>query len=215
MADQSVRLPVSHSHLSQAQMCRDEEVTANRSASTTITEPKDFSLMEKVSFNDLLQEWCAARPNSGDNSQVLTAKLRESFFERFFYLWDSTDDMVVMPTLHEKNIRETAEFVRFKDGITKAKAIESAIVNWDKYERARVDKFNSDLIIALARMRIVQFAQDGTESPPTIPQELRINGRTLKCQLISDDFEEHYNIVKAVHNGLKARKIGRPHHIII
>lgn len=200
-------------------------------------------------------------------------------FDKVFYLWNSDDDIVVMPTLHEKKIQETsvpvgyfvenlpitpskrkrgqtfqtnphrmaqaaaymsakfesnsegkdfklcwkdkggltvgAEFVRFKEGVTKAQAIESTIVNWDKCERARVEKYNTELIIALARMRIVRFAREGTALPPYIPQELRVNNRTIKCNLISDEFEEHYNIIKAVHGGLKGRKIGRPNHMII
>ncbi|KAI1026281.1 hypothetical protein LB504_011298 [Fusarium proliferatum] len=205
--------------------------------------------------------------------------MRDLFFEKVFFAWNSDDNMIAMPVLNVKKLKETsvaagyfiknlpvtqskqkqgqdfqtnphrmanasaylnvsfeansqgkefkycwkdeggltvsAEFVRYKDGYTKATAIEAAIVNWDKCERARVDRYNSELIIALARMRTVRFARDGTANAPAIPQELRINGRTLKCQLISDDFEEHADIVEAVRSGLKARKIGRRHHVII
>ncbi|RKK87723.1 hypothetical protein BFJ69_g475 [Fusarium oxysporum] len=115
----------------------------------------------------------------------------------------------------EGGLNVSSEFVKLKEGFTKAKAIEAAIVNWDKCERARVEKFNTELVIALARMRIVRFAREGTAQPPYIPQELRVNNRTIKCNLISDEFEEHYNIIKAVHEGLKGRKIGRPNHMII
>ncbi|SCO83850.1 uncharacterized protein FRV6_07977 [Fusarium oxysporum] len=115
----------------------------------------------------------------------------------------------------EGGLAVSSEFVRFKEGVTKAQAVEAAIVNWDKCERARVEKFNTELIIALARMRFVRFAREGTARPPYSPQELRVNNRTIKCNLISDEFEEHYNIMKAVHEGLKGRKIGRPNHMII
>ncbi|KAI1036583.1 hypothetical protein LB503_003021 [Fusarium chuoi] len=72
-----------------------------------------------------------------------------------------------------------SEFVKFKDGFTKATAIEAAIVNWDKCERARVEKYNTELIIALARMQIVRFAKAGTQDFPYIPQDLRVNDRTI------------------------------------
>ncbi|KAI1045519.1 hypothetical protein LB505_008706 [Fusarium chuoi] len=281
MPPQSTSTPASDAAapLTQAQILADAEITPDRPAKTTITEARGFSLLEKTSFSDLLQEYCDTRPPTGDDSLVFTAELQNSFFEKVFQYWDSDDELVVMPTLLQKKIQQTsarvgyftqtlpvtpskrkrgqnfqtnphrmanadaymnvsfeansqgkefkycwkdeggltvsAEFVRYKDGYTKATAIEAAIVNWDKCERARVDRYNSELIIALARMRTVRFARDGTANAPAIPQELRINGRTLKCQLISDDFEEHADIVQAVRSGLKARKIGRRHHVII
>ncbi|CVK89640.1 uncharacterized protein FMAN_04191 [Fusarium mangiferae] len=178
--------------------------------------------------------------------------MRDLFFEKVFFAWNSDDNMIAMPVLNVKKLKETsvaagyfiknlpvtpskqkqgqdfqtnphrmanasaylnkdesgltvsAEFVRFKDGYTMAKAIDAAIVNWDMRERTRVDEYNSELIISLARMHTVRFAKDGTDHPPHIPHELQVNNRTLKCQLISDDFEEHYNMVKAVENGLSS-----------
>ncbi|PNP83181.1 hypothetical protein FNYG_03503 [Fusarium nygamai] len=176
---------------------------ANRAANSIITGPEDLSEQEKYSFHDFLQEWCNARPISGTTAQVISDKMRESFFEKgkgFKTCWRDEGGLTV-----------SSEFVRFKDGVTKAKAIETAIVNLDKCERAPVDRYNSELIIALARMRIVRFAKEGTGNPRHIP----LNQRTLKCQLISDDFEEHYTITREIHDRLKARKIGRAYDVTI
>lgn len=86
MSPQSTPAPDAAAHLTQAQTLDDADVTPNRRASTTITEAKGFSLLEKASFSDLLQEYCATRLATGNNSLVLTAKLQGSFFERVFYL---------------------------------------------------------------------------------------------------------------------------------
>lgn len=110
----------------------------------------------------------------------------------------------------EGGLTVSSEFVKLKEGFTKAKAIEAAIVNWDKCERARVEKFNTELIIALARMRIVRFAREETANPLYVPQDLRVNNRTIKCDLISDEFEAFKDMVNAVSERLKKKKIGRP-----
>ncbi|EXL62706.1 hypothetical protein FOCG_01211 [Fusarium oxysporum f. sp. radicis-lycopersici 26381] len=106
------------------------------------------------------------------------------------------------------------EYVKLKDGMTKAKAIEGAIINWDRNERSRVEEYNTKLIIALARMRIVRFAEAGTNAFPHIPQDLRVNNRTLQCKLISDEFDEFFNMMKAVHEGLSQSKLGAPKHMM-
>ncbi|KAF4332686.1 hypothetical protein FBEOM_13524 [Fusarium beomiforme] len=105
-----------------------------------------------------------------------------------------------------------ARYAKLNEGMTKAQAIESAILNWDKNERLIVDKYNTKLIIALARMRIVRFAKEGTNNFPYIPQDLRVNDCTLQCQLASDEFEEYYGDIKKVHENLKRRKVGAPSH---
>ncbi|KAF5970708.1 hypothetical protein FBULB1_9587 [Fusarium bulbicola] len=108
----------------------------------------------------------------------------------------------------------SSKFVKFKDGVTKPKAIETATINWDKREMARVEEYNTKLIIALARMRIVRFAKVGTEHPPYIPQDLWVNNRTLKCQLMSDEFEEVVKTVEAVCEGFSRSKVGAPSHMM-
>ncbi|KAF5561771.1 hypothetical protein FPHYL_6024 [Fusarium phyllophilum] len=259
--------PNAAARLTQAQILADVDVTPNRTTKTTITEAKEFSLLEKARniVPRLLPTGIKTREQERRSTTVL-------------YLWDSDDGMITMPVLNDKKLKETSvaagyfitnlpvtpsnrkrgqtfqtnpqrmarcpaymsvkfepnsegkdfriswrdegcltvstEFARLKEGKTKAKAIETAIVNWDKCERARAEKYNTELIIALARMHTVRFAKEGTGHPPHIPYGLQVNQRRLKCQSISDDFEEHYTITKEIHDRLKARKIGRRHHII-
>ncbi|KAF4426085.1 hypothetical protein FACUT_9937 [Fusarium acutatum] len=108
MPAQSTPVPASAAHLTQAQVLDDANVTPNRSANTTITEAKGFSLLEKASFGDLLQEYCATRPATGNNSLVLAAKLQESFFDRVFHLWDSNETFVPLPQLLPKKLHQTS-----------------------------------------------------------------------------------------------------------
>ncbi|KAF4426084.1 hypothetical protein FACUT_9936 [Fusarium acutatum] len=110
----------------------------------------------------------------------------------------------------EGGLTVSSEFVRFKDGMSRAQAVELAIVNWDKCERAQVDKYNSEFIIALARMHTVRFAKDGTSHPLYIPHELQVNSRTLKCKLISDEFEAYKGMINTISQRLQKTKLGRP-----
>ncbi|CVK93246.1 hypothetical protein FPRO06_02921 [Fusarium proliferatum] len=252
-----------------------EERAANRAANATIFGAGELSEQERYSFHDLLHEWCNARPLSGINAQAITDPMRESFFEKVFFAWDSDDSMIMMPVLSAKKLQETSvatgyftenlpvtpakrkrgqnfqtnpqrmancpaymsvkfepnsegkdfkiswkdeggstvssEFVRFNTGMSKDEAVELAITNWDKHERTRVHKYNTELIIALARMRIVRFARDGTANPLYIPQDLRVNNRTIKCNLISDEFDAFKDMIVAVSERLNKKKIGRPY----
>ncbi|EMT65133.1 hypothetical protein NOF04DRAFT_12400 [Fusarium oxysporum II5] len=231
-----------------------------------------------MSFNELLQEWCNARPATVRHTQVISSALRKSFFERVFQLWDSNETFVSLPELLPKKLRQTSyeaglfkanlpvtpskrkrgttkqdndhrmasapaflsvefsseaegrefrlvwkdggstkvpvEYVKLIDGMTKAKAIEGAIMNWDRNERARVEEYNTKLIIALARMRIIRFAKAGTHAFPYIPQDLRVNNRTIQCKLITDEFDEFFQMMKAVHEGLSRSKLGAPNHMM-
>ncbi|WKT43257.1 hypothetical protein QSH57_008093 [Fusarium oxysporum f. sp. vasinfectum] len=245
--------PPSRDLFTAVHMAADTELVASRAAGQSTVSEAGFTLLEKISFNDLLQEWCNTRPATARHNQVISSALRKSFFERFFQLWDSNDTFVSLPQLPPKSyakpptkldfLRPTypsphpsasrqrggefclvwkdggstkvpVEYVKYKEGMAKAMAIEGAITNWDRNERARAENFNTKLIIALARMRIVRFAKAGTQDFPYIPQELRVNNRTIQCKLISDEFEEFFNVMKAVHEGLSRSKVGAPNHMM-
>ncbi|CAJ0554128.1 Ff.00g126400.m01.CDS01 [Fusarium sp. VM40] len=83
-----------------------------------------------------------------------------------------------------------SKFVRLAEGLTMEKAIEKAILNWDARERKLVQQYNTDMVIALARRRIREFSRAGTAALPYVPSELEINGRLIKCDLISDGMHE-------------------------
>ncbi|KAG7435334.1 hypothetical protein Forpi1262_v002658 [Fusarium oxysporum f. sp. raphani] len=236
----------------------DTNVCARRAAGVPAHREGDFTWLEKISFNDLLQEWCNARPESQGHTQVMSMELRKSFFNRVFKYWSSDEDLVSFPTLPAKKREDTSrkrgqdkqtnknrlangqawlsvrfdadeneikfvwrdfhgseassKFVQLNPGLTKAAAMEKAIVNWDTRERERVETYNTALIVALARMRILRFVAAGTALPPYIPHELQVNERLLKCSLISDKFEEHYTVYNLIHQGLAGRRIGNPSH---
>ncbi|KAF5558836.1 hypothetical protein FNAPI_4926 [Fusarium napiforme] len=111
----------------------------------------------------------------------------------------------------EGGLTVSLEFVRFDPEMSKVEAVEWAIINWDKHERARVHKYNTELIIALACMRTVRFVCDGTANPLYIPQDLRVNDRTIKCNLISDEFDAFKDMIVAVSERLNKKKIGHPY----
>jgi hypothetical protein len=81
---------------------------ANRAANSIIAGPGDLSEQEKHSFYDLLQAWCNARSFSGTTAQVISDKMRESFFEKMFSFWDSDDHMITMPVLNVKKLKATS-----------------------------------------------------------------------------------------------------------
>ncbi|KIL91087.1 hypothetical protein FAVG1_05784 [Fusarium avenaceum] len=87
-----------------------------------------------------------------------------------------------------------SKFVRLAEGSTMEKAIQKAIkkaiLNWDAWECELVQQNNTEMVIALARRRIREFSRAGTAAPPYVPSELEINGRLIKCDLISDGMHE-------------------------
>ncbi|KAI6766360.1 hypothetical protein HG530_007430 [Fusarium avenaceum] len=83
-----------------------------------------------------------------------------------------------------------SKFVRLAEGLTMEKAIEKAILNWDAWEHKLVQQYNAEMVIAMARSRIREFSRAGTAAPPYVPSELEINGRLIKCDLISDGMHE-------------------------
>ncbi|KAF9771451.1 hypothetical protein IL306_010917 [Fusarium sp. DS 682] len=100
------------------QRAADTEVTASRVAGEIILSASSLTLLEKLSFNDLLQEWCIARPSSVGKSQVISAALQQSFFERVFNLWDSDDEHVSFPVLVPKKLSQTSTPIgTFKDNL--------------------------------------------------------------------------------------------------
>ncbi|KAF5593657.1 hypothetical protein FPCIR_5173 [Fusarium pseudocircinatum] len=81
---------------------------AHRAANIIIAGPEDLSEQGKYSFHDLLQEWCNARPISGITAQVISDKMRESFFEKMFSVRGSDDQRITMPVLNVKKLKETS-----------------------------------------------------------------------------------------------------------
>ncbi|KAM5514205.1 hypothetical protein FOXYSP1_05171 [Fusarium oxysporum f. sp. phaseoli] len=248
-------LAQTHTHSSTVHMAADTELVASRAAGQSTVSEAGFTLLEKISFNDLLQEWCNTRPATDSNDtfvslpQLPPKKLRQTSYEAGLF----KANLPVTPSKRKREITKQdydhrmagkpaflsvefsseaeggefclvwkdggstkvpVEYVKYKEGMAKAMAIEGAITNWDRNERARAENFNTKLIIALARMRIVRFAKAGTQDFPYIPQELRVNNRTIQCKLISDEFEEFFNVMKAVHEGLSRSKVGAPNHMM-
>ncbi|OBS20744.1 hypothetical protein FPOA_07084 [Fusarium poae] len=77
--------------------------------------------------------------------------------------------------------------VRFKDGVTKADAITKACINWYQVEKDRCNNYNTQVVVALARLQIIKFAEAGTSQKPQVPADLKVNGCLMPCRLISDD----------------------------
>ncbi|KAF9771449.1 hypothetical protein IL306_010915 [Fusarium sp. DS 682] len=126
--------------------------------------------------------------------------------------FDSDENEIKFVWRDVQGSEASSKFVQLDPGMTKAAAMEKAIMNWDTRERERVETFNTSMIVALARKRILRFVAAGTGRSPHIPHELRVNERLLKCVLISDKFEEHYSVYNLVHQGLARRRIGNPSH---
>ncbi|KAI1030614.1 hypothetical protein LB505_004145 [Fusarium chuoi] len=270
--------PAPHAPISFEQMLNDSEVSETRSSGSAIFSATDLTLHEKLSFHDLLTEWCSQRPTTEGRSQVISHELRTSFFARVFRLWDSNETQISLPKLAPRTLKETSfeagylkdtlpitpskrkrgatlqdninrlankpaclsvefssesegkefrlvwrdkggsrvpvDYAKYKEGITKAKAIQGAITRWDRDERFRVEEYNTKVIVALARMRIVRFAKAGTQDVPYIPQNLQVNDRMIPCKLISDEFAEYFQVMKEVYEGLGCSKVGAPNHMM-
>ncbi|KAG5773548.1 hypothetical protein H9Q72_000739 [Fusarium xylarioides] len=270
--------PAHHAPLTFAQLLDDGEVVETRADNSMINIERSLTSPEKISFHDLLQAWCGARPETPGHHQVISAELRNSFFARVFKLWDSSDTQISLPELAPRKLKEASfqagylkenlpvtpskrkrgittqtnpnrmalkpayltvefssesegkefrlvwrdergtripvDYVRYHEGVTKAHAILKAIKAWDRDLRSRVEDYNTKLIIALARMRIVRFAKAGTQNVPYIPDHLRVNGRILPCKLISDEFAEYFNVMKKVFEGLGNSQVGAPSHMM-
>ncbi|KAM0558589.1 hypothetical protein ACHAPJ_004784 [Fusarium lateritium] len=107
-----------------------------------------------------------------------------------------------------------SKFVQLNEGWTMKKAIKKSILNWDTQERDRVEWYNTRMVVALARMRIHRFAQAGTEILPVVPHHLRVNERTLKCDLVSDRFGEMTTLMTEINDDLRRMNPGAPSNIM-
>ncbi|KAF4469718.1 hypothetical protein FALBO_3364 [Fusarium albosuccineum] len=81
--------------------------------------------------------------------------------------------------------------VRFDEEMTRELAIEKAILHWDANESRRITTHNSHVIVALARSRIVDFAEAGTARLPFIREDFLINNRIVRLELASDGIADY------------------------
>ncbi|EWY99282.1 hypothetical protein FOYG_03372 [Fusarium oxysporum NRRL 32931] len=70
--------PPSRDLLTTEQMAVDTELVATRVVDEPILSEAGFTLLEKMSFNDLLQEWCNTRPATARHNQLLPNKLEQT-----------------------------------------------------------------------------------------------------------------------------------------
>ncbi|KAG8356883.1 hypothetical protein FVEN_g5500 [Fusarium venenatum] len=108
----------------------------------------------------------------------------------------------------------SGEHVRYKDGITDVEAITRACINWDQAERNRCRNYNSQLIVTLARLQIIEFAKAGTSENPKVPADLKVNRRLMLCRLISDDIHKLVTSWNNLAESLEKLDLGRPYQIM-
>ncbi|QPC78329.1 hypothetical protein HYE68_009081 [Fusarium pseudograminearum] len=101
------------------------------------------------------------------------------------------------------------DHVRLDDGLTMEKAVGKACVNFDQAEKVRVQGYNTALVIALARTRIIAFAKAGTVHPPVVAEDLRINHRLRQCVLISDNYAKFATMIVNVGTMLERANVGQ------
>ncbi|KAF5713200.1 hypothetical protein FMUND_8050 [Fusarium mundagurra] len=100
--------PAPHAPISFGRLLDDNEVVETRSNGSGISSAADLTVHEKISFHDLLTEWCNARPATARHNQVISSELRKSFFDRVFQLWDSRETQVSLPQLAPRTLKETS-----------------------------------------------------------------------------------------------------------
>lgn len=90
------------------------------------------------------------------------------------------------------------------------KAIEKAILDWDDWERKLVQQYNTELVVALARRRILEFSCAGTAAPLYVSLDLEINGRLIQCDLVSDGLDEMQRSLTRISEAVQRRRPGAP-----
>ncbi|EXK42756.1 hypothetical protein FOXG_18144 [Fusarium oxysporum f. sp. lycopersici 4287] len=71
--------PPSRDLLTAEQMAVDTELVASRAAGQSTVSAAESTRLEKMSFNDLLQEWCNTRPATARHNQVISSDSDDSF----------------------------------------------------------------------------------------------------------------------------------------
>ncbi|KAF5628190.1 uncharacterized protein FTJAE_8942 [Fusarium tjaetaba] len=89
-------------------MLNDAEVVATRVRGNRVPEGSNLTVVEKISFQDLLQEWCDARPATIGHTQVLTEELRKGFFPKVFTNWDSDESCVPLPSMAPRTLQKSS-----------------------------------------------------------------------------------------------------------
>ncbi|RGP60586.1 hypothetical protein FSPOR_10553 [Fusarium sporotrichioides] len=186
--------------ITSAEIMVDSDCVQSLDKGTTIYSKDDLTRQEKEALYDLLREWCTTRPN-----KIVTPALVQVFFAWVFQAWNSENDCISLPVVPgKKKLAESAvpvvngDHVRLDDDTTMERAITKACINWDQTEKARVQVYNTSLVIALARLRIVNFAKAGTDQLPVVPGDLCVNQRLMRCQLISDGFARIMEVMNNV-----------------
>ncbi|KAF4988015.1 hypothetical protein FDECE_15216 [Fusarium decemcellulare] len=121
----------------------------------------------------------------GEASQSIPARIKGAVVhlsvhlnvgeDNFGLLWRDARSATINPRM-----------IQFDAGLNRDNAIRRAIIHWDKHEKIRVIGHNTELIIALARSRIVDFAAAGTAEFPVVGENLRIGDKIVKLELACD-----------------------------
>lgn len=95
-------------------------------------------------------------------------------------------------------------YVKYKEGITKAKALEFETLSPDGTETRGSERRNTTRksSLHLPGCESLDLLRQGPKTPiPYIPQTLQVNDRMMPCKLISDEFAEYFEVIKEVYKG--------------
>ncbi|GKU21030.1 unnamed protein product [Fusarium langsethiae] len=153
------------------------------------------------------------KPKSGENSHQKASRCAGA---RAWLSAHLQTEAYGLATLWRDSLGATVngDHVRLDDGITMERAIAKACINWDQAEKARVQSYNTSLLIALARLRIVNFAKAGTEQRPVVPVDLCVNQRLMRCQLISDGFARIMEVMNNAGDALERANVGQADYLM-
>ncbi|KAF5006483.1 hypothetical protein FDECE_7143 [Fusarium decemcellulare] len=171
--------PAPASLLSSDTILNDPNVIAGRDAKTEIKQASDLTRDEKRAF-------CNPLPVLADRK----------FAETSITVGTLKEDAPITP--RKRKLGDTVQTNQtrvqgapVKLSMTREQAIENAILHWDANERRRVTTHNGHVIVALARARIVDFAEAGSARIPFIRQDLQINNRIVKLEPRPDGIAEY------------------------
>ncbi|KAM0426244.1 hypothetical protein ACHAPT_008596 [Fusarium lateritium] len=91
------------------------------------------------------------------------------------------------------------EMVRYNPGMTYTRGVSRCISVYDQAERDRVNSFNRQLLLGLARRRIIKFVQFGSAGPagfgPEIAPEDKVQRRFVVLRLARDAVTKQINMM--------------------
>ncbi|KAL6912814.1 hypothetical protein FSHL1_010497 [Fusarium sambucinum] len=129
--------------LTRSELRNDLNCATSRLAKQMTSQEKDLTIDEKMALQDLLQRWCAVEQGNSKRRAGTRAWLTiqpQPELGTFNTAWKDGSNVAV-----------NGEHVQLDNGLASAKAA----VNFDQAEKARVQGFNTNLVVALARLRIL------------------------------------------------------------